>query len=714
MRSWGRLRRASFLAAAISVVSGVTYGAGNNLKFSAAQVERGKQSYQQQCAACHGGALNNGEFAPPLKGADVLAKWSSGSAGDIFAVIHDRMPPTSPGSLSVEESVGLLAYIFSENGIEPGNIALPHDPASLARISVPPPTSPFGGAIADDVELPPPPAPSADPLRNIRPVTEAMIATPPEADWLTWRRTPEADGFSPLNQIDRTNVSKLRLAWAWSLPSGPNESTPLVHDGVMFVFGQGRDDVVQAIDAATGNLLWEYVHSLAKSDTPYVKKSLALLGTRLFFATSDNKVIALDVRKGALLWANAILPPGTPVVEGRVAGGPLVARGRIIVGTTGRKPGGNFVIALDPESGQERWRFATIPSPGQPGGDSWNGLPQDKRSGGSVWNPGSYDPASGLVYFGPAPTYDTGPLRDRVADPAVNNDALYTNNTIALDPESGQLRWHFSHRPNDQWDFDWSFERQIFDIDVDGVRRRAVVTGGKEAIFDILDAGTGAYIRSFDLGLQNIVKSIDPKTGAKDIDANLVPSRAKTITVCPSSEGGKNWLPNSLDPVRKILFVPLAESCEDFIPAGPGGGGLLTTGVKIRLRPRVQSDGRFGRLEAVDLRSGKPLWSVRQRAILTSGVLATAGGIVFAGDMDRNLIAFDTAKGRELWRTRLNGMPSSAVISYAVGSKQYVAVITSNGGHHATILARLTPEVRNPINAASTLWVFELPAATAR
>ncbi len=194
----------------------------------------------------------------------------------------------------------------------------------------------------------------------------------------------------------------------------------------------------------------------------------------------------------------------------QLTGGPLVAKGKVMVGTGGQRPGGNSIVALDLQTGKEAWRFHSIAQPGEPGGNSWNGLAADKRSGASVWTPGSYDPGLNLVFFGPGQTYDTGPMLHPVNQPGVTNDGLYTDTTLAFNPDTGKLVWHFQHTPNDQWDLDWAFERQLIDLPVNGVNRKLVVTSGKEAFYDALDAETGKYVFSIDLGLQNVIASVDP------------------------------------------------------------------------------------------------------------------------------------------------------------------------------------------------------------
>jgi alcohol dehydrogenase (cytochrome c) len=560
-----------------------------------------------------------------------------------------------------------------------------------------------GGPLTSGVRLPDWSSP-ANPLDAANPVTDALLASPPPEDWLTWRRGYDALGFSPLTEIDKDNVENLQLAWSLALPPGQNAATPLVHEGVIYVHAYG--DHVQALDAATGDELWHYARELPDTSRPTVKRNIALYADKVLLGTSDVHVIALDAKSGAVVWDRAIADQGSGF---GLTGGPLVARGRVMQGVNGQAPGGAYIVGLDAETGAEVWRFHSIARPGEPGGDTWNGLPLEKRTGGSVWTAGSYDAVRNLAFFGPAPTYDTGPLRDPIAERGITNEALYTNSTVALRPEDGKLVWYFQHVPNDQWDFDWAFERQLVDLTVDGREQTVLVTAGKEAIYDALDTDDGRYLFSLDLGLQNLITAIDPRTGAKRIDPKLVPSREAPIIVCPHAGGAKSWIPAAIDPTTKVLYVPLVESCMDLTPVPQDQRGSLSTGVRWTIRPRLDSDGRYGRIQAVDLATRKTLWTMRQRAPQTSGVLATAGGVVFAGALDRWFTAYDAATGKALWRARLSDVPSAAPISYAVNGKQYVAMVVGYGSAQSITFPMLTPEIDLPIVKSSSIAVFALP-----
>jgi len=570
--------------------------------------------------------------------------------------------------------------------------------------SLPAPPPGPGGGLSPYATLPAPPI-RANPLDQLTPVTEAKLTNPPPSDWLTWRRTYDDVGFSPLKQIDRGNVSNLQIAWTWSLAAGANETTPLVHDGVLFAFGYG--DRAQAIDAATGDLLWQYARQLPKDAMPSTKRNLSIYGDKLLVPTSDVHMVALDIKTGRPIWDHALAD-----YKGgfHLSGGPLVAKGKVMIGVAGQAAGGNYIIALDANTGEEAWRFYTIARPGEPGGNSWNGLPLEKRNGGSVWTAGSYDPALNLAYFGVGQTYDTGPLLHPSKEPGITNDGLYTDCTLAFNPDTGKLVWYYQHVPNDQWDLDWAFEQQLIPLPVNGATKKVALTSGKMAIYDAMDAATGQYAFSIDLGLTNVVTAIDPKTGAKTINPKTIPGDGETKTVCPHAGGAKNWLPASYNPDTKMLYVPLVESCMDLIPVPAGGRGSLTSGVRWTVRPRLDSDGQYGRVMAINLATRKVAWTQRQRAPVTTGALATAGGLLFEGSMDRWFRARDDSNGKILWRVRLNDVPNSAPISYSVNGKQYVAIVVGNGGPHPATWAPLVPEIQNPPDrGGAAIWAFELP-----
>jgi len=695
-------------AAGLLVLASATAGVGAQeraLSYTSQQSEVGRTAYLANCAMCHGPNLSDGPLGKPLKGPAFMQKFGGHSVRDLYEVTRTTMPTTKPGSLDSATYAALVAFMLKENAIVAGRAPLPTDPRELAGMMVP------GGGFSimayspytaqKVVALP-------NPLDHFTPVGKADLANPPAQDWLTWRRGWDAHGFSPLQQITAANAANLRLVWSWTLPEGSTESVPLVRDGTMFVLGFG--DVVQALNAKTGDLLWQYNHALEPGATPVVKRGLALWGELLYFGTSDVHVVALNARTGAVVWDTRI---GDFRRHEGLSGGPLVAEGKVMTGTTGTGVNAHFggpqLVGLDAATGRELWRIGTIAKPGAPGGDSWNGVPFAARSGASLWTPGSYDPDTGLAYFGTGNTYDTAPLL-APKKPGMGNAALYTNSTLAVDPNTGRLVWYFQHFPDDQWDLDWAFERQLINIKVDGVLRRVLITSGKIGIYDALDAHTGKFLFSIDLGLQNIVTAIDPVTGEKRVNTALYPNDGKIKLVCPHGAGAKNYLPASWNQQSGILVMPLNEACMDLFPV-PGGGSVsaLSSGVNWGIRPRPDSDGKYGRLQALDMATRKPLWTVRQHAPVSSGVLTTAGGLALDATYDRVFHVYDSATGKELWHSRLNDISSSSPISFAVAGKQYLALIVGEGGFHARSFAPLVPELRSSPNRGATVWVFALP-----
>jgi alcohol dehydrogenase (cytochrome c) len=681
--------------------------ASDELSYTAAQADRGRSVYAEQCASCHGRNLDDGAFGPPLTGLEFRTKWGQQSAEPLFTYTATRMPPSAPASLGDARYTDLMAFILRENGSPAGSRELLTDSESLKTLPAPRWPRPMGGGVTRGVALPPPPS-RPNPLDKLTPVTDAMLTRPPEGAWLSWRRTHDAYGFSPLKKINRSNVKDLRVAWTWALPVGVNQTAPLVHNGVMFVYGNG--DKVQAFDAVTGDLLWQYDRRLPTGVGPTSKRSISIYGMRLYVGTSDAHIVALDVKTGKPVWDR-------PIADSKggygITGGTLVARGKVMVGTTGRAPGGNFIVALDTETGKEAWRVSTIARPGEPGGNTWNDIPLEARNGGSVWIPGSYDAVHNLALFGPGNTYDTLPLRDKVNKPGVTNDGLYLDTTLAINVDTGKIAWYFQHQANGQWDLDWAFERQVIELPINGTTERVIVTTGKQMIFDFVEAETGRYLTSTDVGreagLQNVVTAIDPKTGAKIVDETLVPGDGKTKVVCPHVEGGRDWMPTSYDASTKIVYVPWDEACMEMTPVVKGERGMLTTGVRWTMHPKEGNDGKYGRLQAINLETRKTVWVERQRAPVSSGALATAGGLVFVGGIDRMFSAHDARTGQRLWQVRLNDVPASVPISYAAGGQEYIAVIAGAGNPHTLSYNQFVPEFRNPPGLGTTLWVFELP-----
>lgn len=557
--------------------------------------------------------------------------------------------------------------------------------------------------------------PRAEPRKPLTPVTEEMLRNPPASDWLMWRRTYDAWGYSPLDRINKGNVKRLNVAWTWALSTGATEITPIVHDGVLFIFNYA--DKVQALNATNGDLLWEYKRDLpaplvAEGGNPLAKRSMAIFADTLIVATSDAHLVALNVNTGKVTWDRAV----ADWTKGwRYTGGPMVAGGKIIQGMTGcgnAQPGGCFITAHDPQTGAEAWRFYSIARPGEPGGDTWNGVPLEKRHGASVWNSGSYDADTKTLFFGVGQPYPwmaemngLSPKKD-----GMKNNALYSDSTLAIDPETGKLKWHYQHLAGDTWDLDYAYERVLVDLPINGATRKTLVTVGKLGIIEVLDRTTGEWLWHKETVYQNVVTAVNSKTGEKTINQDAIPHIGKTTVNCPADPGGRGWPATSYSPKTHMLYLPLNEYCSDTTPIPVEAGQLYMGGGRAiyARKPIPNSDGNIGRVDAVRLDNQKSAWSYRTRAPQTAAVLATAGGLVFSGSWDRFIRAFDDQTGKLLWQVRTSNAVNSFPITYSVNGKQYVAVSVGNGSSHARSLATLTPEIRNP-DGGSSLWVFALP-----
>jgi alcohol dehydrogenase (cytochrome c) len=715
MMSWrSALRRLALLGGAVCWFTGFGllaqeqsfFTGGPAVGLTTEQAGRGKAVYDGNCGSCHGANLDNGQFGPPLRGAAFKTHWENQSANALFTYIATKMPPGAPASLGDRAYSDVEAYILSANGVAAGSSELaPARTQSDITIRTINRDATYQSVMAARKKL----------IEGITPVTEEMLQHPADGDWLVWRRTYQNLAFSPLKKIGRANVHDLGIAWSLALPLSANEITPLVHDGILFVESGAS---IQALNGATGEVLWEYTRSLPerlRNGQQSRMKNLAIYGDTLYAPTADGHVIALETKTGKLIWDHVVTSRegAASNTSFNMTGGPVVAKGKVIIGTslginTG---GGNYIVGLDAATGNEAWRFNTIAKPGEPGGDSWNGAPLEQRFGGGVWTSGSYDPARNLVYFGTGNTYDIGTLmlpQPRVGE---SKDALYTDSTLALNPDTGKLVWHSQHMKRDVWDLDWVFEQSLLTLPVKGKPTELVVTGGKTAIFDAMDRTTGKHVLSRDLGLQNIVTAIDPGTGEETTNPALEPEPGKTKLLCPNANGARNWPTTAFDPASYILYVPLVETCADYSWTPRSAAEIAKGGDDIRFgqRPRPGSDGKFGRVEAINLATGKVLWIHRQRAPLVSSLLATGGGLVFVGALDRFFSAYDAATGNLLWQTQLNAAPNSSPVSYGVGGEQYVAVVAGGGGPLSSASSSLTPEIDNPAGG-TTLWVFKLPA----
>lgn len=544
-------------------------------------------------------------------------------------------------------------------------------------------------------------------VKDFSPVTEPMLRNPAPGDWLNWRRTDNAWGYSPLDQINTRNVQQLQLAWSWAMDStGPQEATPLVHEGIMYL--PNPHGVIQALDAATGDLIWEFrprgvkTAGEAGGEVNGVQRNIAIFGDKIFGTTSDAHIIALDARSGKLAW-------DTQVADSKLGyqytSGPIVVRGKVIAGIAGcnhYKEDVCFISALDAATGKEVWRTSTIARPGEPGGDTWGDLPLTFRAGGDAWIPGSYDPETNLIYWGTAQAKPWA----RAAR-GTDGDALYTNSTLALDPDTGKIKWFYQHLPGETQDMDEVFERLL----IDSGGRKSLFEMGKLGILWQLDRTTGKFVRATDLGYQNIVQ-VDPENGK--VTYLKIPQIGVELEMCPSTAGFKDWRAMAFSPQTNALYIPMSLNCEKATfgeverVIGEGGNGP----VNRRDYKYPQSDGNLGQFLAMDVRTGKVLWRHRTPSPSNTAALATAGGLVIGGDWDRYMYAYSASTGKILWQTRLITSAQGFPITYLAKGKQYIAMPAGTGGGSWSTLipAELAPEIRAP-RSGNAVFVFALPAS---
>ncbi len=529
------------------------------------------------------------------------------------------------------------------------------------------------------------PAAPAPPVPKITPVTDAMLQNPDPNEWLMWRRTLNSWGFSPLDQIKKSNVKDLRMVWTRGLGPGIQEGTPLVHNGVMFIPNPGDD--ILAVDARTGDLLWEYKRKLPEGVRPKTNRTMAMWGTTLINSSSDNFVYALDMATGKLVWETPVL---SPKMRAPTSGGPIVANGKVITGRQCQPDATRdscVVTAHDAKTGKELWRFHTIPGPGEPGDESWGGVPMEQRWHVGTWMVPSYDPELNLVIIGTSVTIPAPKFTLAGAD----KQYLFHNCTLAINADTGKLVWYYQHIV-DHWDLDHPFERLLVDTAVapsaSEVRwinpkvrageRRKVVTGipGKTGVVYTLDRQTGEFLWARPTVQQNVISNIDVSTGKVIVNPEVVFTKLNDERfVCPGSNGGKNWPAGAYSPLTNTMYMPLQNLCMTATTTTDQRDPSKVYGISMKTRVRDRRG--QGRHRVGDRgRHGQTTWKHEQRA---GHALARRDGrrARHGRRRERPVQGATTTRPARCCGRRSSAPPSSGYpITYAVNGKQYVAIIT--------------------------------------
>jgi PQQ-dependent dehydrogenase (methanol/ethanol family) len=563
--------------------------------------------------------------------------------------------------------------------------------------------------------------PAAAASSNFAPVTDQMLENPDPGDWLMWRRTLNSWGYSPLNQINRSNVANLKMVWTRGMTEGIQEATPLVYKGIMYL--PNPANVLQAINAATGDEMWEYRRPVPEdlkrwfAGAPLKNRNVAIYGDNIIALGADDFVYAVNAGTGKLTWETRI--QDYRELSAQQTSGPIVARGKVFSGRacefkiTGEAC---VITAHDAKTGKELWRFHTIPKPGEPGSETWGNTPLELRKHVGSWMPPSFDPQLNLLYFG---TSVTSPAPKFLLD---GNDKkyLYHNSTLALNPETGKLVWYYQHIV-DHWDLDHPFERILVDTavapDASEVtwinpklrpgERRKVVTGipGKTGIIYTLDRQTGEFLWARPTNYQNVVSKIDGATGEVTVNPETTFTKAgEQHLVCPNSNGGKNFPAGAYSPMNNAIFMPVQNTCaimapisDKIVPTSP----YMISG-RAQMAPGATE---IGTVFAVSVETGKTLWKFDNRAGVLS-LVATGGGLVFGGDANGRFRALDQDTGKVLWEVNLGSAITGYPITYTANGKQYVAVSTGTSLVSSGV-NRLAPELRPSGN--NNIFVFALP-----
>ncbi len=543
------------------------------------------------------------------------------------------------------------------------------------------------------------------------PVTANRLLSPQDGDWMSYRRTYDVTGFSPLDQIDRTNVDELRLVWAHSMGDGSRwVPTPVVVNGLMYV---AESDRITAFEVTSGDVAWvhqrSYPEDIRQSQALGRSRGVSVYADSVYWGTADAALVVLDAATGEQQWEVSTGDYSTGLGHAHPA---LIADGKVILGFAGGdRSARGAVVAHDAETGERLWITYTVPAPGEPGYETWteNEVPP---LGGLTWGTISYDPELGFIYLG---TGQPTPWASTLRGPG---DALYTNSILALDIDTGELQWHFQVVPADNWDLDSPHESMLVDLEFGGRIVKALIETSKIGWGVVLDRETGRFLHAFRTGFDNLITGWTD-SGSPIFNPELIPTMAdvdsdRVFEVCPHYHGTRNLNAPSYSPVTGLYYLGINNSCmdvtfvsEEFEP------GRIYRGIASRVKAAPGYD-YVGEFVAFDPVTGQRAWEYRSPGgvAMTASALATAGGVVFGGTADRRLFAVDAETGGLLWETRLNGDISGAPVTFEVGGRQYLAVGAGGRIAQTTSYARFTDT--NIPQGSGVMWVFALPEDMAR
>jgi alcohol dehydrogenase (cytochrome c) len=719
--SFGGLAAGALALAVAAQAQISTTGTAGVGPFTQAQVDAGRTAYQANCSGCHGPALQGGPNSTALAGPGFMAAWGGRGSADYYRYVSTQMPYGNAGGLDAATYANIVAFIYAVNGARPGATTLTAN--DTTRIN-----SFTDGHIVDAVIGAPgarvaqneanegagrggrgrAAAPAFVPghtvqgtVKNYTDVTDAMLKNPSPNDWLMFRRNYQGWSYSPLGQITPKNVKNLQLKWSWAMnEGGASQVTPIVHDGIMFL--SNTSNTIQALNAKTGELIWENRIGPAPTSAYGGTRSIAVYHDKVYFASTNAILYALDARTGKVVWKTQIAG-GTH----GTTGGVMVINGKVLSGLMGCDNYSTehcFISAYDAETGQRDWKFFTTALNGTPGGDTWNGLEDNYKGGVDTWIAGTYDPELNTTYWG---TAQAKPWF-RASRRTFGGQALYSASTLALDPDNGQLKWYFQHIPGESLDLDEVFERVL----IDHGKSREVLSIGKSGILWKLDRQTGRFISLLPTIFQNVYQKIDPKTGEVEYRDDILNQKTNQwFGSCPGPEGGHNWQATSYNQPTDLLLIPLSQSCVMItgrdVELRLGGGGTANS-QKFYFMPGTGRN--MGRLMAVNTRTMKPVWTWQQQSPFLTAMLSTKTGVAFIGDFDRVFRAIDVKTGKTLWQTRLGNTAQGYPVTFAINGKQYVAVAAGLGG--GSPQQKPTQLLQNVVHRPATgqqLYVFALP-----